>query len=110
VWRTTHGAIEFLTKQTTCASVLAKRTTSENHCQKGPALSGGTPGQAARGTCRHCHRRQGGAAYTIAGMWLGRLAVGGGGPCRLHHSRQAAEVAPAGWRHPGSQRALIFRQ
>jgi hypothetical protein len=66
--------------------------------------------QAARGTCRHCHRRQGGAAYTISGMWLGRLAVGGGGPCRLHHSRQAAEVAPAGWRHPGSQRALIFRQ
>jgi hypothetical protein len=66
---------EFLTNQTTCASVLSKRTTSQNYCQKRPALSGGTPGQAARGTCRLGQSRQGGAATPRAGMWLGRCAV-----------------------------------
>jgi hypothetical protein len=86
---------EFLTKQTTCASVLAKRTTSEKDCQKRPVLSGGTPGQATRGTCRLGQSRQGGAATCVAGMWLVRGAARLSGPCRLTHCRQAAEVAPA---------------
>jgi hypothetical protein len=55
---------------------LVKRTTSEKDCQKRPVLSGGTPGQATRGTCRLGQSRQGGAATYVAGMWLARAAVG----------------------------------
>jgi hypothetical protein len=58
---------EFLTKQTTCASVLLKKTTSEKDCQKRPPSGGGTPGQATRGTCRLAQSRHGGAATPEAG-------------------------------------------
>jgi hypothetical protein len=63
---------EFLTNQTTCATVLSKRTTSEIICQKGPLLSGGTSGQATRSTCRLGRRRHGAAASRVAGMWSSR--------------------------------------
>jgi hypothetical protein len=62
-------AVEFLTNQTTCASVLSKRTTSEFFCQKRPPRGGGTPGQATRGTCRLGQCRQACAADANAGMW-----------------------------------------
>jgi hypothetical protein len=48
---------EFLTHQTTCTSEMLEKTPSENYCQKGPPVSGGTPRQATRGTCRLGHRR-----------------------------------------------------
>jgi hypothetical protein len=63
---------EFLTYETTCTNEMAERTTSENYCQKRPALSGGRPGQAARGTCRHCQTRQEHAANAKPGMEAGR--------------------------------------
>jgi hypothetical protein len=60
---------EFLTEETTCTNELPKETTSEIFCQKRPLLSGGTPGQATRATCRLGQCRHGGAATTVAGMW-----------------------------------------
>jgi hypothetical protein len=59
---------EFLTEETTCTNEMAKETTSENICQKRPLLSGGTPGQATRGTCRLGQCRQGLAAVPSSGM------------------------------------------
>jgi hypothetical protein len=53
---------EFLTEETTCTNEMAKETTSEIICQKRPAVSGGTPAQATRGTCRLGQCRQGPAA------------------------------------------------
>jgi hypothetical protein len=57
----------FLTNQTTCASVLSKRTTSEKVWQKRPPGGGGTSGQATRGTCRLGQRRHVHAATANAG-------------------------------------------
>jgi hypothetical protein len=53
---------EFLTYETTCTNEIAKRTTSENFCQKTPPANGGTLAQAT-------HRPQGLAAWAVAGMW-----------------------------------------
>jgi hypothetical protein len=61
-------AKEFLTEETTCTNEMAKETTSENICQKRPLPSGGTPGQATRGTCRLGQCRQGPAAVPSSGM------------------------------------------
>jgi hypothetical protein len=58
--------------QTTCASVMSKRTSCKNICQKGPPKGGGMSGQATRGTCRLGQRWQGGAAIPKAGMSAGR--------------------------------------
>jgi hypothetical protein len=55
---------------------MPKETTCENICQKRPLLSGGTPGQATRGTCRLGHRRQAPAAVRITGMCPGVGAPG----------------------------------
>jgi hypothetical protein len=44
--------LEFLTHETTYINKMAKKTTFEIICQKTPPLSGGTPGQATRGTYR----------------------------------------------------------
>jgi hypothetical protein len=66
-----HPALEFLTDWTSCTNEMLKRTTSEKFCQKRPPLSGGTSGQATRGTCRLGRRRHGGAATANAGMWPG---------------------------------------
>jgi hypothetical protein len=71
-----HGAInearavcsEFLTHETTCLSEMLEKTTYENFCQKRPPTSGGTPGQATRGTCRLGQGRQAPAAVAVAGM------------------------------------------
>jgi hypothetical protein len=71
------GVREFLTHKTTCANVMSERITSEIFCQRRPLLSGGTPRQATRGTCRLGQCRQGGAATTIAGMWPGNVAPNG---------------------------------
>jgi hypothetical protein len=57
--------LEFLTHETTCASEMLEKTTCEIFCQKRPPTSGGTPGQATRGTCRL--GRQAPAAVAIAG-------------------------------------------
>jgi hypothetical protein len=59
------------------ANLMSERTTSENFCQKRPLLSGGTPGQATRGTCRLGQCRQGGAATPIAGMWPANVGPNG---------------------------------
>jgi hypothetical protein len=59
---------EFLTEATTCTNEMAKETISENICQKRPLLSGGTPGQVTRGTCRLGQCRQGPAAVPSSGM------------------------------------------
>jgi hypothetical protein len=59
--------LEFLTHETTCASEMLEKTTCEIFCQKRPPMSGGTPGQATRDTCRRCHCRQAPAAVAIAG-------------------------------------------
>jgi hypothetical protein len=57
-----------LTEEITCTNEMSKETTSENICQKRPPRSGGTPGQATRGTCRLGRCRQGPAANAHAGM------------------------------------------
>jgi hypothetical protein len=57
---------EFLTHETTCASEMLEKTTCENFCQKRPPTSGGTPGQATRGTCRLGQCRQAPAAVAVA--------------------------------------------
>jgi hypothetical protein len=59
-----------LTEETTCTNEMAKETTFEIICQKRPAVSGGTPGQATRGTCHLGQCRQGLAAVASAGMLL----------------------------------------
>jgi hypothetical protein len=59
--------IEFLTHETTCINEMAKKTTSEIICQKTPPLSGGTPGQVTRGTCRLGQHRHAPAANAISG-------------------------------------------
>jgi hypothetical protein len=43
---------KFLTKRTTCASEMLKKTTCQKICQKGPRLGGGTSGQATCVACR----------------------------------------------------------
>jgi hypothetical protein len=58
---------EFLTYETTCASEMLEKTTSEIFCQKGPPTSGGTPQPATRGTCRLGQCRQAPAAVAVAG-------------------------------------------
>jgi hypothetical protein len=115
---------EFLTHQTTSTSERLEKTPSENYCQKGPPVSGGTPGQATRGTCRLGHRRQGGAATAIAGMWPanvapnGRLAQLGHAastkpgrvtwqPCRHTHRRHPATSAARRQPCPATRPALI---
>jgi hypothetical protein len=62
------SVLEFLTEETTCTNEMSKETTPENICQKRPPRSGGTPGQATRGTCRLGRCRQGPAANAHAGM------------------------------------------
>jgi hypothetical protein len=64
---------EFLTHKTTCASEMLEKTTCQKICQKRPPTSGGTSGEATRGTCRLGRRRQVHAATAKAGMWLGWL-------------------------------------
>jgi hypothetical protein len=91
---------EFLTEETTCANVMSERTTSQNHCQKRPLRSGGTPRQATRGTCRLGQCRQGGAAIPISGRSGCHSA---GGPCRHLPPTPVA----AGWR--GSCRHSLCR-
>jgi hypothetical protein len=59
---------EFLTKKTTCASEMSKKTTCGKIYQKGSRLSGGTSGQATRVTCRLGQIRQALAATPNTGM------------------------------------------
>jgi hypothetical protein len=59
---------EFLTEETTCINEMAKETTSKIICQKRPAVSGGTPGQATCDTCRLGQCRQGLAAVPSSDM------------------------------------------
>jgi hypothetical protein len=88
--------LEFLTEETTCTNEMSKETTSENHCQKRPPTSGGTPGQPTRGTCRLGQCRQGGAAIPVSGRSGCHSA---GGPCRHLPPSPVA----AGW--PGTAAA-----
>jgi hypothetical protein len=64
--------LEFLTHETTCINGMAKKITSEIICQNTPPLSGGTPGQATRGTCRLGQRRHEPAASAISGTMPSR--------------------------------------
>jgi hypothetical protein len=64
---TTIHKFEFLTHKTTCASEMLEKTTCRKICQKRPPTSGGTSGQATRGTCRLGRRWHGGAATANAG-------------------------------------------
>jgi hypothetical protein len=92
---TTSKPTEFLTHQTTCASVMSKRTTSENFFGKKDHLA-----VAIRLARRHVER----AAWANdskavppspkPARLLSSTAVRGGGPCRLGRCRQA-EVAHA---------------
>jgi hypothetical protein len=93
-----------LTHETTCASEMLEKTTCKNFCQKRPPTSGGTPGQATRGTCRLGQCRQAPAAVAIGGtlaqvrrgstMLPPPLAAGDvAAPCRHHHWRQVM------WQH-----------
>jgi hypothetical protein len=61
---------EFLTHETTCPSEMLEKTTCEIFCQKRPPTSGGTPGQATRGTCRLGQCRQAPAAVAVAGTYV----------------------------------------
>jgi hypothetical protein len=61
-------ANEILTHKTTCTNEMAKETTSKIICQKRPAVSGGTPGQATRGMCHLGQCRQGPAAVGNSSM------------------------------------------
>jgi hypothetical protein len=91
---------------------MLEKTPSENFCQKGPAVGGGTRGRrhvapAAVGiagrplpplaspACGLAWRRRGGrqhAATPTGGRWQGRghaaTPIGGRGPCRHPHWRQ----------------------
>jgi hypothetical protein len=84
---------EFLTHETTCASEMLEKTTCENFCQKRPPTSGGTPGQATRGTCRLGHCRQAPAAVAIGGTLAQVRGHTIAAPCRHHHWRQVM------WQH-----------
>jgi hypothetical protein len=57
----------WITHETTCASEMLEKTTYKKFCQKRPPTSGGTPGQATRGTCRLGQCRQAPAAVAIGG-------------------------------------------
>jgi hypothetical protein len=98
---------EFLTHETTCASEMLEKTTCEKFCQKRPPMSGGTPGQATRGTCRLGQCRQASAAVAVAGTsvsvrrrlaalaHVGPAAIPGSGmmtwhSCRLTRRRHVA--------------------
>jgi hypothetical protein len=76
---------EFLTDQTTCASEMLERTPSENFCQKGPAVGGGTPGAGDTCPCRHWGWRHAPSLPPAA-------SVGGGMPL-------PATCRQWGWRH-----------
>jgi hypothetical protein len=112
--------LEFFTDQTTCASEMLERTPSENFCQKGPAVGGGTPGAGdtcplppgplPAGPCRRWHRRH--VAWRGDGgrAWRRQAAcrhphwrqVAGQGPCRHRHWRQVGHAAtPTGGRWQG---------
>jgi hypothetical protein len=80
-----------LKHETTCASEILEKTTCEKFCQKGPPTSGGTPGQATRGTCRLDQWRQAPAADAKPGMWPSDVVVHG----------RLARVGPAAYMEAG---------
>jgi hypothetical protein len=60
-------ALEFLTEETTCATILSKKTPYEKIYQKRPLLGGGMSGQATCVTCRLGQSRHAPAATPKAG-------------------------------------------
>jgi hypothetical protein len=82
-----RGHPEFLTKRTTCPSILPRKTTSQIIYQKGPSLGGGRSCQATHGTCLHSRWRQVPAAWAHGYMSHG-MSLAGGRTCRHGPRRQ----------------------
>jgi hypothetical protein len=78
---------EFLTHEITCTDEMIKKTTSKIIYQKGPPLSGSTPGQATCGTCCLDQRQQALAASGISGKL----------PSQRRRLPPSSQVGPAAW-------------
>jgi hypothetical protein len=100
-----------LTDQTTCPSEMLKRTPSENFCQKGPAVGGGTPGAGDTCPCRHWGWRHAPSCH-LPPVWLAACpslppaACVGGGMAHLPPVAVAAwpTCRQWGWRHAACRR------